>query len=199
MKKNVNKKVLTIAETAVLMAIVLLMAFTPLGYLRVGPLSITFLPIPVAVGAIVLGPVGGAVLGAVFGLTSFLQCFGMDAFGTTLCQINPYLTGIMCIVPRVLEGLIAAYVFRAFGGKKGTAISYTAASFAAPFANTILFVGSLLLFFGKTDYMKQYGDSLIKIIGVLVTYNALIELVVCTAVGAVVAGALRKVHGKWER
>ena len=37
MKKNVNKKVLTIAETAVLVAIVILMAFTPLGYLKIGP------------------------------------------------------------------------------------------------------------------------------------------------------------------
>ena len=47
-------------------AILLLMAYTPLGYLNIGPLAVTFNMIPVAVAAITLGPVGGAVTGAVF-------------------------------------------------------------------------------------------------------------------------------------
>ena len=53
-------------------AILLLMAYTPLGYLNIGPLAITFNVIPVAISAITLGPVGGAIAGAVFGLTGFL-------------------------------------------------------------------------------------------------------------------------------
>ena len=47
-------------------AILLLMAYTPLGYLNIGPLAITFNVIPVAVAAITLGPVGGAIVGSVF-------------------------------------------------------------------------------------------------------------------------------------
>ena len=58
-------------------AILLLMAYTPLGYLNIGPLAISFNVIPVAISAVVLGPVGGAVAGAIFGLTSFLQCIGV--------------------------------------------------------------------------------------------------------------------------
>ena len=204
MKKNVNKKVLTIAETAVLVAIVILMAFTPLGYLKIGPLSITFLPIPVAVGAIVLGPVGGAILGAAFGLTSFLQCLGIgpDApLGMLIFQVNPWLAGITCIVPRILEGFFSALVFRAFSRKEKNPISYTAASFTAPFTNTVLFVGSLVLFYGNNEKVKEFFgvERVFEIIVAIVTINALIELVVCTAVGAVVADALRKVHGKLER
>nr|WP_243097130.1 hypothetical protein [Ruminococcus sp. AF46-10NS] len=42
-------------------AILLLMAYTPLGYLNIGPLAISFNVIPVAISAVVLGPVGGAV------------------------------------------------------------------------------------------------------------------------------------------
>lgn len=60
-------------------AILLLMAYTPLGYLNIGPLAISFNVIPVAISAVVLGPVGGAVAGAIFGLTSFLQCIGEAA------------------------------------------------------------------------------------------------------------------------
>ena len=58
-------------------AILLLMAYTPLGYLNIGPLAISFNVIPVAISAVVLGPVGGAVASAIFGLTSFLQCIGV--------------------------------------------------------------------------------------------------------------------------
>ena len=75
MEKKLNIKQLVIA--GLLTAILLLMAYTPLGYLNIGPLAITFNIIPVAVAAITLGSVGGAVVGAVFGLTSFLQCIGV--------------------------------------------------------------------------------------------------------------------------
>ena len=43
-------------------AVLLLMAYTPLGYLNIGPLAITFNMIPVAIAAIACGPLGGAVL-----------------------------------------------------------------------------------------------------------------------------------------
>lgn len=74
-------------------AILLLMAYTPLGYLNIGPLAISFNVIPVAISAVVLGPVGGAVAGAIFGLTSFLQCIGVggsSAMGVVLFGINPF-------------------------------------------------------------------------------------------------------------
>jgi len=80
---------------AVVTAIIILMAFTPIGYLKYGPLSITFLQIPVVVGAIVLGPASGAFLGGVFGATSLAQCFGLDAFGTMLFGLNPVGTIIL--------------------------------------------------------------------------------------------------------
>ena len=44
--------------------ILFLMAYTPLGYLNIGPLAVTFNVIPVAVCAIVLGPTGGAIAGS---------------------------------------------------------------------------------------------------------------------------------------
>ena len=61
--------------------ILLLMAYTPLGYLNIGPLAITFNVIPVAIAAITLGPAGGAAIGAVFGASAsaaavrWAQCF----------------------------------------------------------------------------------------------------------------------------
>ncbi len=53
--KNVTKT-LYMVELAMMVAIIFMMAFTPLGYLRTPGLSITFLTVPVAVGAVILGP-----------------------------------------------------------------------------------------------------------------------------------------------
>ena len=81
-KKTFSTKYLV--EMALLVAIILLMAFTPIGYIKTAGLEITLIVVPVAVGAVTLGPVAGAILGGVFGITSFIQCFGMSQFGALL-------------------------------------------------------------------------------------------------------------------
>ena len=68
---NKQSKTMRLTLMGLFAAVLLLMAYTPLGYLNIGPLAITFNVIPVALAAITLGPVGGAAMGAVFGLTSF--------------------------------------------------------------------------------------------------------------------------------
>ena len=71
-----NKRTLKMVQMAILIAVLLVMSYTPLGYLKIGLLSISLLSIPVVIGAMLFGPAAGAALGAVFGLTSFAQCFG---------------------------------------------------------------------------------------------------------------------------
>ncbi len=62
-----NQSVRNMTQMALLMAITLVMAYTPLGYLRTPLLSVSFLTVPVAIGAILMGPAAGAVLGTIFG------------------------------------------------------------------------------------------------------------------------------------
>ena len=88
---NMSMKTLKMIQLALLIAIIALMAFTPIGFIRTPGLEITLIGIPVVVGAVLLGPAGGAILGAAFGLCSFLQCFGLSLFGATLLAINPLL------------------------------------------------------------------------------------------------------------
>ena len=45
-----------LVEMALLVAIILLMAFTPIGYIKTAGLEITLIVVPVAVGAVTLGP-----------------------------------------------------------------------------------------------------------------------------------------------
>ena len=197
MEQKNRQKTLWMAQTAILSAILIVMAFTPLGYLRVGTVSITFLPVPVAVGAILIGPASGAVLGAVFGLTSVAQCFGMDVFGTTLMGINPFLTVVMCMVPRILMGWFVGLIFRALAKRDKTRlISFAVASLSGAVINTVLFVGALILFFGTSDYLRSFGTTTLAILGVLITINALVEAVASMVAGTAITKALSKAVAK---
>ena len=69
MENKTTKGTRSMVELSLMSAIIIVMAMTPLGYLKTPFLSITLLTIPVAVGSIILGPKGGAFLGAVFGAT----------------------------------------------------------------------------------------------------------------------------------
>ena len=62
--KMKNLKISVFTRTALLTAVIFVLSFTPIGYLKVGPFDITFLTIPVIIGAITTGPSVGAFLGA---------------------------------------------------------------------------------------------------------------------------------------
>ena len=59
---NTSEKTLKLAQTAILAALLIVMAVTPLGYLKAGVIEITFLTIPVVIGAMICGHVSGAIL-----------------------------------------------------------------------------------------------------------------------------------------
>ena len=111
-----KKNVLRLAQTAILLAIIVVMAFTPVGYLKIGPLSISFMTIPVVIGAMVIGPGAGAILGTAFGITSFCQAFLGDVFAATLFDISAVRYFIMCIPTRTLMGLCTGLIFKALRG-----------------------------------------------------------------------------------
>ena len=185
----------TLVELALLTAIIVVMSFTPIGYLKTPIVEITFITIPVVVGAILVGPAAGAFLGGVFGLTSFIQCFGMSQFGAMLLSINPFLTFIICFVPRVLMGWLCGIIFRAMlkcDRTKFKLWAYGVGAFSGAALNTILFVITLIVLFGRTDFILSIGDTLPKLIAAIVGLNGVIEAVVCTIVGAAVAKALSR-------
>lgn len=192
-KKTRRQKTASLAVNAMLTAIILVMSFTPLGYLQVGPVKMTLIMLPVAVGAITMGPLTGAFLGLVFGLTSFAQCFGLDSFGTTLMGISPVYTFIMCIVPRVLMGYLCGLIFK--GVKKlNKSVAYVVASLSGAILNTAFFMTLLILLFGRSDFIMGFRGEL-NIFAFLVAFvgiNGLCEIIACALVGAPVSASLDK-------
>ena len=171
-------------------AVLLLMAYTPLGYLNIGPLAITFNVIPVALAAITLGPVGGAAMGAVFGLTSFLQCIGVG--GTS--AMGAMLFGIQRFIPRLLDGFLLGYVFRYSRKAVGDRIACMITGFCSAFFNTAFFMSLLVLLFGNTSYVQGLmgGKNAILFICSFVGVNAVFEMCASTFLTGAVGLALIK-------
>ena len=112
MNKKFDNYYLT--QLALLIAIELVMKAIGLGSVPVGPLYMSFLTVPIAVGAIMLGPAAGAVLGGVFGAVSFYDALaGRSVMTGALFQVSPINTFILCVVTRVLMGLLVGFVYRA--------------------------------------------------------------------------------------
>ena len=196
-----NKKFGTrqMVTTAMLCAILLIMSFTPLGYLNIGPLAISLNMIPVAIAAVALGPVAGGILGGIFGITSFLQCLGIggiSAMGVILFEISPVLAFVQRFVPRVLAGLLAGFVCQ--GSRK--LFGHTAAAFITGFCaalfNTVLFMLALVLLFGHTQYLQELiaGRNIILFICAFVGINAVVEMLAATFAVGLVGKALEKAN-----
>ncbi len=179
---------------AALVALIVVLAFTPLGYLRIGPFSITFLTIPVAIGAILLGEWYGLALGTVFGLTSFMQCFGLEAFGTLLFSMKPFAMFVTTVITRALTGYLTALIYKLISKKdKKKLVSIIIATGAAGVLNTLLFTGTLTLFFFKEN-LDGFADfsqmSLWQIVAFIVWLNPLVEIPVCAVIGTAVSKVL---------
>ncbi len=188
------KKTKQLTQIAILLAVILLMAFTPLGYLKTLGLEITFITIPVIIGAIVIGPSAGALLGFAFGITSFIQCFGMSAFGATLLAINPIFTFITCVATRTLMGYLTGIIFKLIKGEAKSVVPYGVASLSGALLNTLFFMSAIILFFGKSEYILslQGNLSVIKFVLAFVGINGLVEALACFLIAAAISKAVVK-------
>lgn len=194
--KSTNNRTLKMVQLALFIAIIFIMTFTPIGYIRTPGVEITLLVVPVTVGAVVLGPTAGAILGGTFGITSFIQCFGLSPFGAALLSINPVATFIMCIIPRVLMGWLSGLCFQSLKKiDKSKSISYIVANLAGPILNTVFFMIALVLFFYNTEYIQGLVETLnaknaFVFVIAFVGLNGLIEAGINFVIGSAVSKTL---------
>ena len=196
MKKSFDTR--RMVTLAMLSAILLMMSFTPLGYLNIGPLAISLNMIPVGIAAMALGPIGGAFLGAVFGITSFMQCIGIggtSAMGVILFEINPFLAFVQRFLPRLLAGLLSGFVYLGMKKLTNSTLAGFITGFCAALLNTALFMLALIVCFGHTEYVQGLiaGRNVIVFICAFVGINAVVEMFAATAVVGLVGRVLNQV------
>ena len=197
MKEDKTKnKTYKIVIYGLLFAMILILGITPLASIHLGTIEITLVMIPVAIGAIVLGPWAGAILGGFFGLTSFMQCLGIgvtSAFGATLLSISPAYTLILCFVPRILMGFLVGLVYQLMSKAiKKSVINCSVASVLSALLNTVFFMSVLMLLFGKTDFIMGFRGEM-KLMPFLIAFvgiNGLVEMTIAAVIGTAVSAAL---------
>ena len=196
MKNNRRLSVSNLVLLALLTALLIVLGMVNIP--QPAGLSITFNMIPVAIAAIAMGVPGGAFIGGVFGLISFLQCFGIVGYsgmGAALVNISPWLSFIQRFVSRLLVGILTALVYKAVRKThmpEGLRCLIT--GFSAAFLNTLFFMSMLVLLFGNTEYMQNLiaGRGVIAFIVASVGINAVVEMAVAALVTSAVGVALRK-------
>lgn len=162
-------------------AIIVIMAFVPfLGYIPLGFMNATTVHIPVIIGAVILGPKYGAFLGLTFGLTSLWKNTFMP--NPTSFVFSPFVTMgqfhgnagslMVCILPRVLIGIAAYYVYRLLMNSlkmkkmRKRWCSLFAAGVAGSMTNTILVMNLIYFLFGR-NYADAAGWAEKGIYGVI--------------------------------
>ncbi len=170
--KNRNASVLRLVQVALLTALVVVLQFTG-SFIKIGPLPMSFVLVPIVIGAFLLGPKSGAFLGGVFGvITAAMGIAGVDAFSALLWAANPVFFVVICLLKATLAGFGAGLIYKgltaAFKGKCIT-VTTVIAAVSAPIINTGIFVLGMLLFFNDTmaslpsmfpDAFGGYGNAL---------------------------------------
>ena len=114
-----------IAFAGLLGAVTVVLGSTPLGFIQIPPISITIMHVPTILAGVLQGPVIGGIVGAMFGGFSMWQA---------QTSVNPldkviFSNPLIAVLPRILIGVVAHYVFRMARGKTGeTALVLTSAS-----------------------------------------------------------------------
>ena len=195
MQKKQQSKTLFLAQLALFIAIVLVMKITGLSSIPVGPLNMTLTMVPIAIGAMLLGPAAGAVLGLVYGCTSLYDAIsGASVMTGVFSQVSPIHTVILCVGMRVLVGLLTGWIFQGIHKIDRTkTISYFIGGLLAPVLNTALFMGYIVLFFYQTEFVQNMVVKLgasgpLMLIVLMVGVQGLVE----AATGLIIGGGVTK-------
>jgi len=207
-----RENTLELALTGLLTSIIILMAFTPLGYIPLVVINATIITIPVIIGSLFCGPKKGAFLGFVFGLTSFIKNTVMPSslsafvFSPVLAAsvIGP--SGIIkstfiCFVPRILVGVVPYFVYRGirklFKSEKAIAdtLPFALAGFLGSMTNTLLVMPAIYVLYREpyAEALSMSPDAILGMIGGVIGGQGLIEAIVAAVLVTALGMVLRKV------
>lgn len=202
---------------ALFTAIVVLLAFTPIGLIDLPIIKATILHVPVIIGSVILGPKKGAFLGFVFGLTSIIK--NTTAPSLLSFAFSPFiplpglssgsiLSLVICFVPRILVGITPYFTVKGIEAivykitlKNNQAIRSVATTVSAvvgAFTNTVLVMGMIFIFF-RDAYASANNipvDTVLSVVLGVVGTNGVPEAIAAAVITTPVCLALDKVFGK---
>ena len=200
-KKKTNLRYLI--ELALLIAILLVMNITGLAMIPLPGQYASIMTVPVAIGAMMLGPLGGSVLGFAMGCISFYTAI-KTGFSTMFLAgytggIVVLLSFINTIVTRTLMGFCVGWIFKAiYKIDRTKTVSFYIGGIAAPLLNTLFYMTVLVIIFLNAptleavlgpELLAKFQDNVLLFVAAYVGVQALIE----AAVGCIISGSICKV------
>lgn len=188
-KKKDTKWMVSVALMA---AIVIVLANTPLGMIQLPIIKATMVHIPVIIGAVLFGPLAGAILGGVFGICSLIS----NTMAPTLLSFafSPFLstTGIPGVLKalwisigcRILIGVVAGWLWILLEKfHTNQTISLPVVGFVGSMVNTIAVMGSIYLLFAQ-----QYAEA--KEVAVTAVWGLVMGTVTASGIPEAIAAAI---------
>ena len=177
---------------ALMAAIIIVLANTPLGMIQLPIIKATTVHIPVIIGAILLGPSAGAILGFVFGVCSLIS----NTMAPTLLSFafSPFMstTGIpgaikavwVSVGCRMLIGIAAGWLWILLKKVKlNDVIALPIVGFAGALVNTITVMGSIYLLFAQ-----QYAQA--KDVAITAVWGLVMGTVTASGIPEAIAAAI---------
>ncbi len=192
---NLNSNTRKMVLSALLGGIIVLLNFTPIGYIQLPIIKATIIHVPVIIGSILLGPGIGAGLGFVFGLTSLYN----NTFAPTLLSFafspaialpgtdsGSWTALLVAFLPRIIVGVFPYYVYKLFHkvqkGKREV-VSLAIGGVAGSMTNTILVMNLIYLLF-----RDAYGETLNLAVGAV--YKAVLSVIIVNGLPEAILAAI---------
>ena len=173
-------------------AIVIVLANTPLGMIQLPIVKATTVHIPVIIGAILLGPMAGAILGGVFGVCSLISntmaptllSFAFSPFMSTTGIIGAIKAIWVSVGCRILIGLAAGWLWRLLKKiKLNQIVALSVTGFVGSMVNTVAVMGSIYLLFAQ-----QYAEA--KDVAVTAVWGLIMGTVTASGIPEAIAAAV---------
>ncbi len=200
---NKRRDIRWMVSVGLMAAIVIVLANTPLGMIQLPIVKATTVHIPVIIGAILLGPMAGAILGGVFGVCSLIS----NTMAPTLLSFafSPFMstTGIpgaikaiwVSVGCRILIGVAAGWLWIMLKKiKLNQVVALAVTGFVGSMVNTVAVMGSIYILFAQ-QYAEAKEVAVTAVWGLVmgtVTASGIPEAIAAAVIVAVVAKVLLK-------
>jgi len=209
-----QKDIRWMVSVALMVAVVVLLANTPLGMIQLPIIKATTVHIPVIIGAIILGPLAGAILGASFGICSVISntmtpsllSFAFSPFLSTTGIVGGIKAVWVAVGCRILIGVAAGWLWILFKKVKvPSPVALALTGFLGSMVNTITVMGSIYLLFAQ-QYAEAKDVAMNAVFGLVMTTvtasgipEAIAAAVLVTVIGAALLKAMPRIMPEKKR
>lgn len=142
------------------------------NFINIGVANINLSLVPITIGALVFGPIGGALLGLLNGLIVLFSPSTMAVFW----PLTPVGTVVTCLVKTTAAGMIAGLIFKPFRGSKKELLGAIIACIAVPVLNTGIFSVCYIAFFQALAAQNGSDNAMLFLIVSVIGINFIFEL-----------------------